>query len=558
MVLLAGVYLITAKLGLRLAFVNASATAVWAPSGIALAAVVALGPEVWPGVLLGAFLANATTAGTWLTSLGIAVGNTLEALAGAALVARYANGLHAFDRARDVFKFTILTAAVSTTVSATIGVCCLGISGLAPWHDAGAVWLTWWLGDAAGDMIVAPLVLLWLLNPRLNWSPVKIIEAALLALALCTVGAGLFGGIWPAGRDHAPLAFLFLPILMWAAFRFDRRGTATVSCALTAVAVWGTLHGFGPFVRRDPNESLLLLQAFLGVTSITVLAVAALVARQRADEVALAAAHDDLESIVADRTSDLARAITVLQSEIALRAKAESDLQKRTEELAKSNSALEQFATIAAHELQEPLRKIMTFGGLLRSGKDAAVPVDADYALKMEDAAGRMQKLVESLLRLSRVITNAKPLDLVPLSGVVEEVAADFRERYEREGGTIRAGSLPEIRAERLQMRQLFENLFSNSFKFRKKDAPPRLGIACVKQSDGFVKIEVSDNGIGFDPKDAGKIFEPFQRLNRRADYEGSGMGLAICKRVLMRHGGDIEARSAPGEGTTFVITLPV
>src|ERR1043166_2272804 len=160
------VYFVAGKLGLMLAFVNASATAVWPPTGIALAALLVFGYRVWPSIFLGAFLVNITTAGSVVTSLGIATGNTLEGLLGALLVNRFANGRHALERSQDIFKFAALAAVFSTMVSATCGVTTLCLGGYARWDEYEPIWLTWWLGDAAGDFLVAPLLLLWMANPR--------------------------------------------------------------------------------------------------------------------------------------------------------------------------------------------------------------------------------------------------------------------------------------------------------------------------------------------------------------------------------------------------------
>src|ERR687887_659089 len=278
--ILAAVYLIAAKLGLKLAFVHASATTVWPPTGIALAALLVYGYHVWPGIFVGAYLANVTTAGTVAASLGIAAGNTLEGVTGAYLVNRFANGQNAFDRPQDVFKFALLAATVSTIVSATVGVISLSLSGLAHWADFGAIWLTWWLGDAVGALKVAPLLLLWLKNPRVRWLQERGREAACLVLCLFVVGQVVFGG-WPPLRDNDyPLDYLCVPILVWAAFRFGPREAATATVLLSGIALWGTLHGNGPFARETPHESLLLLQAFIGVTALLTMAFAAVVSER--------------------------------------------------------------------------------------------------------------------------------------------------------------------------------------------------------------------------------------------------------------------------------------
>ncbi len=274
------VYVIAGKLGLMLAFVHASATAVWPPTGIALVAFLLLGHRVWPAIFLGAFVVNITTAGSVATSIGIATGNTLEGLVGAYLVRRFAHGLYAFDHARDVFRFAVLTGLVSTTVSATFGVTSLSLGGFSSYRT---VWWTWWLGDAAGALIVAPLLVLWVTNPRVRWSRSQMLESALLLLLLVVASQAVFGGLLPIEVQDYPLDFLCVPMLVWAAFRFGPRETATTAFVLSMLALWGTLQGLGPFVRGTQNESLLLLQTFMGVTSVLALAFAALVSeRERA------------------------------------------------------------------------------------------------------------------------------------------------------------------------------------------------------------------------------------------------------------------------------------
>jgi integral membrane sensor domain MASE1 len=282
---LAAVYFCAAKLGLRFAFVHPSATALWAPTGITLAAFLIFGLRVWPGAFFGAFFANLTTAGSLLTSIGIAAGNTLEGVAGCYLVKRFVRGPGVFERAQDVFKFAFLAGIVSTTISATVGVTTLSLGGFADWTVYGLMWRTWWLGNGVGAVLVTPLVLLWRENPRLNWSREQIIELALLFLGLFFTAWIVFGGRFHSEVKNYPLEYMCIPFLIWAAFRFGRRKAATATCVLAGIATWGTLHGFGPFSRETLNTSLLLVQSFVGVVAVTSLALAAEVSeRKRADE----------------------------------------------------------------------------------------------------------------------------------------------------------------------------------------------------------------------------------------------------------------------------------
>jgi len=282
---LALVYFGTAKLGLRFAYVNPSATALWAPTGITLAAFLIFGFRVWPGAFLGAFFANLTTAGSVLTSISIATGNTLEGVAGCYLVCRFARGRRAFERAQDIFKFAFLAGMVSTTISATVAVTSLSLGGFAEWPEYGPIWRTWWLGDGVGAVLVTPLVLLWRENPRLNWTREQIVELALLFLGLFLTVGIVFGGRFHSEVKNYPLEYLCIPFLIWAAFRFGRRKAATATCVLAGIAIWGTMQGFGPFSRETLNTSLLLVQSFVGIVAVTNLALAAEVSeRKRADE----------------------------------------------------------------------------------------------------------------------------------------------------------------------------------------------------------------------------------------------------------------------------------
>jgi PAS domain S-box-containing protein len=277
-----GVYVLAGKLSLSLAFVHASASAVWPPTGIALAALLILGDRAWPAIFAGAFVVNVTTAGSVATSLGIASGNTLEGLLGAYLVNRFACGARAFERAPDAFKFAGLAAGLSTMVSATMGVGSLAVGGYARWAEFGSIWTTWWLGDAVGALIVAPVVVLWVRNPRPDVLGRQPLEAAGLLIATIVVGLMVFAdGLAFLGLRALPLTFLCAAPLVWAKFRFRPREAATVTAVLSGIAIWGTLRGAGPFVAATESESLLLLQVFMGTVSMMIMPAAAVVEERR-------------------------------------------------------------------------------------------------------------------------------------------------------------------------------------------------------------------------------------------------------------------------------------
>jgi PAS domain S-box-containing protein len=329
MLLLAAAYTGAGYAGLQMAIPPGNVTAVWPPSGIALAAALLWGWRAWPGIALGALLANTWTlfgpvspvppATALLVVAAIAAGNTLEPLIGAYLLGRLTGRRNPLERAVDIFA---LAAACVTgcLVGATIGVTSLAASGLIGWGDYAYTWWTWWLGDIAGALIVAPLLLVWRAPPP--WLLDRQLRVEVVGWLLLLLGVGwLIFGDW--SLDPAivrPLPYLLLPLLVWAALRFGRHGATLAIGVTTAIALWGTLRGRGPFADDAINVSLLALQSFLGVVALTTLALAAALAERRQAVVALRAARDELERRVAERTAALQR------SEARFRAAAEGSL----------------------------------------------------------------------------------------------------------------------------------------------------------------------------------------------------------------------------------------
>src|SRR6184192_4224930 len=299
--ILSVIYFIAGKLGLMLASLHASASPVWPPAGIALAALLLLGYRAWPAIFIGAFLVNVTTAGNVATSFAIATGNTLEALVGAWLVNRFAGGTNVFDRLQGVFKFA-LAAGISAIISPAFGVTSLALAGFADWANYGAIWLTWWLGDVTGDLVFTPLVLLWSVASKRRWNKKEAAEVGALLLLLVLLSAVVFGG-WPAvSARNYPIVLICGPVVIWTAFRFTQRETAAGIFILSAIAVWGTLHGFGPFVRETENQSLLAVQWWTAVLSITAMALSAGMAERRRVEEELQQQNVVVET--ANRTKD--------------------------------------------------------------------------------------------------------------------------------------------------------------------------------------------------------------------------------------------------------------
>ncbi len=269
--------------------------------------------------------------------------------------------------------------------------------------------------------------------------------------------------------------------------------------------------------------------------------------------------------------------------DISERKRAAELLAQRLAELTRSNAELEQFAFVASHDLQEPLRKIQAFGDRLKARcEEAGLESGRDYLERMQNAAARMQRLINDLLTFSRVLSRAQPFAPVDLNAVAREVLADLEVAIEKSGARVEIGPLPTIEGDAVQLRQLLQNLIGNAIKFQPPGGQPLVrvqgrivlqpsgrgdtAIFSGRAADGgtvtlgeeFCELTVQDNGIGFDEKYLDKIFAVFTRLHGRQEYEGTGIGLAVCRRIVDRHGGSITARSQPGQGATFIVRLPV
>ncbi len=271
---------------------------------------------------------------------------------------------------------------------------------------------------------------------------------------------------------------------------------------------------------------------------------------------------ENLERMVHERT-------TALQDEVEERKRIEEQLRAVAVELSRSNKELEQFAYVASHDLQEPLRKIQAFGDRLMTRFGGILPDPGrDYVERMHKSALRMRRLIDDLLSFSRVTSQARPFALVDLAKLAREVVSDLDEYIDEQGAVVDVAELPHINADPTQMRQLFQNLIANAIKFHQSKVPPIVTIrgeqleALLPDSRGELvsacRITVQDNGIGFDEKYSERIFQVFQRLHGRDEYEGTGVGLAICRKIAERHGGTIEAKSRVGMGSTFIVVLPL
>jgi len=519
--ILAIIYFIVGKLGLMLASLHASASPVWPSAGIALAAMLLFGYRVWPAIFVGAFLVNLTTAGNVATSLAIATGNTLEALAAAWLVNRFAGGRNVFERPQGVFKFA-LAAAISTVISPAFGVTSLALTGFADWANYGAIWLTWWLGDATGDLVFTPLVLLWSVGSGRRWNKNEAAEVGALLLLLVLLSGIVFGGWLEISARSYPIAFICGPVVIWTAFRFTQRETATGLFILSAVAVWGTLHGFGPFVTETENQSLLALQWWIAVLTVTAMALSAGMAERR---------------------------------------RIEEELQQQKSVVETANRTKDHFLAMLSHELRTPLTPVISTLESLET--ERAQTEDTKSALAMIRRNIELEtQLIDDLLDVTRIARDKMQLRFVPvdahlaISNVVEICRAEVQSKRLHVHLNLRANT-HHVAADTAKFQQIIWNLLKNAVKFTPDDG--EIAISSSNAAPDVLTISVCDTGIGMEPEVMQRIFDPFEQGNRSFErrFGGLGLGLAISKSLAQAHSGTLTAQSdGRDRGSTFILSM--
>ena len=520
--ILTAIYLLAGKLGLMLASLHASASPVWPPAGIALAALLLVGYRVWPAIFIGAFLVNVTTAGNLATSLAIAAGNTLEAVAGAWLVSRFAAGKNFCDRPRTVFTFAV-AAALSTLISPALGVTSLALGGFAQWSNYANIWVTWWLGDVSSDLVFTPLVVLWCTAAKRPWNRKEAIEVGTLLISLVVLSGVVFGGWLQISVRNYPITFICGPVVIWMAFRFTQRETATAIFIVSGIAVWGTLHRFGPFIRQTENQSLIALQLWVLVLTITAMALSAGMAERR---------------------------------------RIEEEVQRQKSAVEAANRTKDHFLAMLSHELRTPLTPVISALQSLES--EPAQTEDTRSALAMIRRNVELEtQLIDDLLDFTRIAKDKMQLRFTPvdahlaISNVVEICRAEASAKRLRVHLNLQAHR-HHLAADAAKFQQIIWNLLKNAIKFTPESG--EIVISSSNPSPDLLTVTVRDNGIGMDPEVIQRMFDPFEQGNRSFEsrFGGLGLGLAISKSLAQAHGGTLTAQSdGRDRGSTFVVSIP-
>jgi two-component system, NarL family, sensor histidine kinase FusK len=573
---LAAIYLVVARAGLMLDAVAGFATLVWPPTGIALAALLCFGFRLWPGVALGAFLANVLASAPLPVALGIAAGNTLEALAAAYVLRRVVGFRGACDRLRDVLGLVLFAAVGSTMISATIGVLCLLLGGIIAADHFADTWRAWWIGDLIADLVVAPVLVVWSTERNANDPRRRALERAALGVAVVAVTLLIYQS--PAETEGATSilrqSYVFFPLLMWAALRFGQRETITTTFIVAAIAVAGTAFGRGPFVAPSLHQSLFSLQTFMAVSAATFLVLGASISERRQAASELLSAQEGLETTVKARTLALTNANAELrQAEEALR-KARDELELRVEErtaeirklladLEEAVHARDALISIASHELRTPLSALQLLMHLVTRdlakgpNEEPSITTLASRFSSIDRQVARITRLVDNLLDVSRITAGKLQLeyDDVDLTAAVRDIVSRFEEELRRAGRSLSLRATGPVvgQWDRMRLEQIATNLLSNAVKY---GANKPIEVT-VEGTDGTARLIVCDHGIGIAEKDKARIFERFERLVSGSQAGGFGLGLWIVREIVQALGGTIRVDSEVGVGTTFTVELP-
>jgi signal transduction histidine kinase len=519
-------YFAGARLGLRLAFGNENVTAVWPPTGIAVAGLVLLGRRVWPGVVVGAFLANLTNGASVPTSIGITVGNTLAPVLAASLL-RVVDMRASLERVRDVIALAFAGGLVSMLVSATAGTTTLLATGALARGTYGSTWLVWWIGDSLGVVIFAPFILTFLSRDselsllRTRWRELS----ALLAGAAIS-SAILFG-------THVPLPYLLMPFAIWAALRFYQAGAAALTVVVSVIAILQTVADNGPFSSLSRTTNLVSLQAFNATVALIALSLAALTRERARAQDALRAAAAELEDRVAARTAELV---------------------ETTRRLQLIDEFKDSLLTSVSHELRTPLTVIMGATSALRSSElDLSEDQHAELLKRLESNALRLDSLLMDLLDIDRL--NRRVIEPLPRPTELRATVLRVLELLAIESRSIDVDlddTLASVDTAHLE--RIVENLLSNAVKHTPPDTP--IWIRAEQSGEGVVLV-VEDAGPGIPAELRTEIFEPFRRGDPRSHTPGTGVGLTLVARFATLNFGRAWVEERRGGGASFHVLLP-
>jgi signal transduction histidine kinase len=499
-------YVLTGTLGLRLDALSGFATLVWLPTGLSLAALLLFGSGAWPGVWLGAFVVNRLNGAPLAIALSIAIGNTLEAVLGALCLRRLSSYGGAFNRLRHVLVLVGPVAVLTTLLSATVGVLSLEVGGKVLPGLGWATWRAWWIGDALGVLLVAPLLLTWARSRAFKVRPARLAEAAVLGCALTSASIAVFFRNPSADGYPFDFPYVLYPLFIWAAIRFGLRGASAATALVAGLAIWGTARGGGPFARESLSAGLLAVQTFLGTAALTPLVVAGTV--------------EDLRYAARQET----------------------------------------FVAGLSHDLKSPLNALLASAHVLakKAGADPACEHVKNHVRVVGRCVDRMVRLIGDMLDTAAIDTGSLSMNRrdEDAGSLVREAVEGALSQAAAKQQTVIAestGSIPVV-CDRERVLQVLSNLMGNAIKFTARGGSIRVA---AQRASHEIRFSVQDNGEGIAPTELERVFECYWHT-ASASGGGTGLGLYISRGIVEAHSGRLWVESTQGVGSTFFFTLPV
>ena len=506
------------------------ATALWPPSGIAVAALLLGGSRLWPAVWVGSFAANVSIEAAWLTAAVIATGSSVQSVAIAGLLRRQVGVPRRFESVRQVATFVVITA-LGAAIASTFALAPLALNARLPAGELFANWSTWWQGDACGVLVFTPLVLSWTTRGTVAWTASRVAEAALFVVLLVVSVDFVFST--PLSRT-----FLVVPFIVWAAFRFGQREVTTTIAVVSAIALWYTLErGQGPFATLPLHEALLLLLLFVSTLAFTGLTLCAVLTQ-------LDVTMSELESRVRSRTAELEEAKLAAE---------------------RANEAKSQFLANMSHELRTPLNSLLILARLLADNASGRLDAkQVKFAQTIHASGLDLLSLINDLLDLAKIESGAvtalhvAPTRFTDLRDDLERTFRQVAQERKLEFSIVLDPALPpSLRTDAGRLKQVLKNLLANAFKFTNRGG---VTLRITADRPGTVAFAVTDTGIGIAQDKQQLIFEAFRQADGSTSrlYGGTGLGLSISRELTRLLNGELRVASRPGEGSTFTLVLPL
>jgi signal transduction histidine kinase len=547
-------YYLFARLGYFLAFENITALPAWPPSGIAFALVILMGRSVWPGITIGALIANIMAywnnpglgPQTIITvSSAIAIGNTIEAVAGNYMVKLWIKDSYPFRHARNTFRF-LFVALIMCLAGASIGAGSLYLNNVIAADSITRILFSWWVGNVVGILLFTPFILSVARKIKVTLSPARIIEVGIYFLGIVTIYLLLQVDYLTITMQRA-LPLLALPFLLWLAFRFELIVAIAGVLIVSLISIYFTVHGIGPFILSGTDNSMLLLQIFIGVISISTIILSATVKERLDAQHQLLEFNENLEQMVQERTK-------ALNDEIGTRKVAEEKLQRTNHELSKRNTELDNFVYSVSHDLRAPIASVLGLINLARIDKDVAMK---DMYLDMINKSALQQDhFIKEILdqsRNSRLEVKREPIQFEPL---IEETFNQLKFATSTGKSVERVINIQQDEpffCDRWRLKVILNNIISNAIRYRNGRDPVIKVYVTISQN--LAKLAIEDNGKGIEKEHLPNIYKMFYRATD--DGAGSGLGLYIVKEAIDKLNGNINIESEVGRGTTVQLEIP-